>query len=166
MVKMNTRNLSKVVVLLAAVFVTSAAAALSQMGPGMGRGMGMGGGMCMGRGGGFPMYNSAAETTIKGTVEETRGVPGRRGWAGMHLTVKTQSGTFDVHLGPLAYISQHGFKFAKGDHVEVIGSKCRYQDQDAIIAREIKKGDKTLTLRDSQGLPVWAGGRTMMAPQQ
>jgi hypothetical protein len=28
----------------------------------------------------------------------------------------------------------------------------------ALIAREIKKGDKTMTLRDENGRPLWSGG--------
>jgi hypothetical protein len=153
---MNARHLLRLALMFGAVLATASSVAFSQMGPGMG----------MGPGRGNRMYNPATETTIKGTVEETRGVAGRRGWAGMHLTVKTQSGTFDAHLGPLAYITQHGFKFAKGDQVEVTGSKTKYQGQDAIIAREIKKGGKVLTLRNAQGFPAWAGGRGMIRNAQ
>ena len=33
--------------------------------------------------------------------------------------------------------------------------------EDVVIAREIKKGDQVLTLRDAKGFPLWSGqGRT------
>lgn len=31
--------------------------------------------------------------------------------------------------------------------------------QPAVIAVEVRKGDRTLTLRDASGIPVWAGWR-------
>jgi hypothetical protein len=35
----------------------------------------------------------------------------------------------------------------------------KIEGADALIAREVKKGGKTLTLRDAQGVPAWSGGR-------
>ena len=110
---------------------------------------------------GSSFYNLKTETTVKGTVEAVRKV---RGWrdrerAGTHLTLKTESGTFDVHVGPAAYLQKQDFTFAKGDKIEVTGSEINYHGRQAIIAREIIKNGKTLTLRDAQGFPAWAGQR-------
>ena len=121
----------------------------AQMGSGMGSGMGKT----------HRMYNPATETTLTGTVEAVHAVSGHRGWSGVHLTLKTESGTFDVHVGPSAYVEKEDFTFAEGDQIEVIGSKVMYKGKDAIIAREVKKDGKTLTLRDAQGFPAWAGQR-------
>jgi hypothetical protein len=41
----------------------------------------------------------------------------------------------------------------------VTGSKVKYDGGDALVAREIKKGDKVLTLRDEKGNPAWSMGR-------
>ncbi len=117
----------------------------------------------MGPGRGNRIYNPATETTIKGTVEDVKTFSGRCGWAGTHVTLKADSGTFDVHLGPSAYLQKENFKFAKGDQIEVTGSKVNFQGQEAIIAREVKLGGKVLTLRNAQGFPVWAGGRQRMS---
>lgn len=116
-------------------------------------------GMGQSRGGRF--YNPSTETTVTGTIEEVRTVPSRsgRGWGGTHLDLKTESGTFDVHLGPSAFLAAKNFTFAKGDQVEATGSKVTYQGHDAIIAREVKMGGKVLTLRNAQGIPQWSGGR-------
>ncbi|MDI6852119.1 MAG: hypothetical protein QME75_00745 [Deltaproteobacteria bacterium] len=48
---------------------------------------------------------------------------------------------------------------AAGDRLEVTGSRITYQGNPAIIASEVKKGDKALKLRDAQGIPAWAVAR-------
>ncbi|HLI30222.1 MAG TPA: hypothetical protein VKV79_03860 [Terriglobia bacterium] len=159
---MNARHRSKFVLLFVAVMVITAPVAVSQMGRGMGTGIG--------RGRGNHMYNPATEVTIKGTVEKVQTISSRGGWNGTHLMLKTKSGPLEVHLGPSSYVRGKKFEFAKGDKVEVTGSKVKYQDQEVVIAREVKKGGKVLTLRNAQGIPEWAGGRRMMMmmmnPQQ
>jgi hypothetical protein len=47
----------------------------------------------------------------------------------------------------------------EGDQIEVIGSKVKYQGADALVAREVRKGGKALTLRNVQGIPQWSRGR-------
>lgn len=119
----------------------------------------------MGWGGAARAYNPNTETTVKGTVKDVKTIyyPGggtqqvRRPWGGIHLELKSESGMFAVDLGPSWFMESKGFKFAKGDQVEVTGSKL--QDRDAIIAREVKKDDKVLTLRNAQGIPEWSRGR-------
>jgi DNA/RNA endonuclease YhcR with UshA esterase domain len=107
---------------------------------------------------GVPRYNPSTEATVRGTVEEVRQVAGRRGRAGTHLTLKTDEGTLDVHLGPSNFLKGKKFAVAKGDQVEVVGSKVQYQGHDALLAREVKKGNETLTLRNAQGIPEWSRG--------
>lgn len=108
----------------------------------------------------MPRYDTATETTYKGTVEEVR-QHSRAGMAGTgtHLIVKSDDQMLDVHLGPTDFLAAQQMSFAKGDQIEVTGSKVKFGDAEAIIAREIKKGDKTLTLRDAKGVPKWSRGR-------
>jgi hypothetical protein len=110
-------------------------------------------------GAGGRMYNPNSELTVNGTVEEVRTMTGRRGFGGTHLDLKTDSGVFDVHLGPSSYPASKGFRSAKGDRIEVTGSKQTFYGHDAIIARQVKAGGKMLTLRNAQGIPEWSGGR-------
>ena len=128
-------------------------------------------------------YNPANETTVKGTVAEVKTVTGRRGWNGTHLTLRVKNNvtnvqeniekgkvvgeetlkegsTFEVHLGPAAFLKDKGFSLAKGDQIEVTGAKTEFGGSEAIIAREVKKGEKTLVLRNKQGIPEWAAGRS------
>lgn len=108
---------------------------------------------------GMPMYDPATEVTVKGTVEGVNQVAGRGGWAGTHLTLKSEKETFDVHVGPSWFLTREKAEFAKGDTIEVLGSKITYNGGPAILAREITKGEKKLTLRNPQGFPVWSRGR-------
>ena len=109
------------------------------------------------------MYNPATETTIKGTVESldqgAQGMMMKMGMGmGTHLTIKTAEGNFQVMLGPSTFVADKGFSFAKGDEVEVTGSKVTMGGGESLIAREITKGGKTLVLRDKTGKPEWSGG--------
>jgi hypothetical protein len=121
-------------------------------------------GMRGGRGRGARNYNPATEITVKGTVEEVTQTTSQRGWAGAHLTLKTDQGAYDVYVGPASYISGQQFAFAKGENVEVIGSKTTVGGKGVLIARQITKDGKTLTLRDEQGYPKWS--RAASQPKQ
>jgi hypothetical protein len=110
----------------------------------------------MSQGKGMPLYNPETEVKVMGIVEEVKQVTGPRGWGGTHLSLKTEAEVLDVHIGPSSFLKKQGFTFAKGDQVEVMGSKIKYGDADALIAREIKKGGRVLTLRNAQGIPVWS----------
>lgn len=106
----------------------------------------------------MPNYNAATEAKISGTIEDVQQMPHGR-MTGIHIIVKTGSETADAHLGPSDFIAGKGFTFAKGDSVEIVGSKVKMNGADALIAREITKGGNTLTLRDQSGRPLWAGRR-------
>ena len=69
-------------------------------------------------------YDPSAETTIRGTVMDVQQYQRGR-MAGLHIILKSDSDTFDVHLGPSAYIAKEGFAFAKGDVIEVLGAKTK-----------------------------------------
>lgn len=110
-----------------------------------------------GRRSGVRNYNPATELTVKGTIEEVRKAEGKRGWAGTHLVLKADQGTFDVHLGPTSYIDSQEFSFGKGDAIEVIGSKANIGGKDVLIARQVTKDGRVLTLRNERGRPLWSG---------
>ena len=110
------------------------------------------------------VYDANTETTVKGTVEQvgTAIVPGgglsqqaRGKYSGpTYLDLKADSGMLKVVLGPSSFVESKGFKFAQGDQIEVTGSK--FHDEDTIVAREIKRGDQVLVLRNAQGIPEWS----------
>jgi hypothetical protein len=113
---------------------------------------------------GSPVYDVKTEMTIKGTVESVETVTGTSGGGryasgGTHLVVKTEKDALEVHVGPTAYLTEKGIAFAKGDTVEILGSRVAIDETPVVIARQIKKGDNTWTLRDASGRPVWSGPR-------
>jgi hypothetical protein len=111
---------------------------------------------------GAPMYDLKTETTIKGTVESVETIPGlggrgRSGSGGIHLAVKTEMETLEVHLGPKFYLDEQKITIAKGDALEILGSRVTIDAKPVLIARQIKKGNATWTLRDASGRPLWSG---------
>ncbi len=106
------------------------------------------------------LYNPATVETISGTVESIdKVIPFKGMRQGIHMTLKTEKESVSVHLGPLWYIDRQDTKIEKGDKVEVKGSRVKIRDAAAIIAAEVKKGNDILLLRDSAGVPQWAGWR-------
>lgn len=108
----------------------------------------------------MPMYDPAAETTLTGTVESVEQYSGPccRGYhSGTHVMLKTEAGVTEVAMGPSAFLSKQELSFSKGDEIEVTGSKISSGKEPFVIAREVKKGGKTFTLRDKTGKPAWSG---------
>lgn len=110
------------------------------------------------RGGGMrmPRYDVATVVTVSGEVIAVDKRSGRAGMTGVHLSIKTASGTESVHLGPEAFIDGKGITVAVGDKVEVVGSQVTVASAPVVLARDFKRGATTVALRDSAGFPMWA----------
>ncbi len=104
------------------------------------------------------VYNPATVETISGTVEAVNQIEPMKGmYYGVHIMVMTDKGGLEIHLGPGWYVERLDTKIEKGDKVEVKGSRVTMSGKPVIIAAEVKKGDNVLVLRDSAGIPAWAG---------
>ena len=104
-------------------------------------------------------YDVAAETTLSGTVEDVKSMASpRNGAGGLHLIVRTDNGTQEVAVGPAWFVTSKHFEFAKGDAVTVTGARTTVAGTAIVIAREVKKGEQVLTLRDAKGIPLWMRG--------
>jgi len=73
------------------------------------------------------------------------------------LTLKTAMDTIMVYLGPGWFLAKQDLIFAPQDQVKITGSQITFQAKAAIIAALVKKGDKSLQLRDTAGISAWAG---------
>ena len=102
-----------------------------------------------------PEYDVKAEVTIKGVVEDFHESKIRGDHPGLHLILKTETETVEVHACPIRFMSELEFKVEKGDALTVLGS--RPEPGGVVIAREITKGQTSLILRDKAGEPVWTG---------
>ncbi len=108
-------------------------------------------------------FNPSTVKTITGTVESVgsfkpEGAPaGAAG--GLRLRVKTTSGqTVIVYAGPVSFAEQKDFFVMPGDQITITGSETKMRSRSVILASELKKGDKTLQLRDKSGKPLWSMG--------
>jgi len=102
-----------------------------------------------------PEYDVNAVVTIKGVVEDIHESKTRGDHPGLHLIVKTETETVEVHACPVRFMSELEFTIDKGDEVTVVGS--RPEAGAIVVAREITKGQTSLILRDKTGEPVWTG---------
>jgi DNA/RNA endonuclease YhcR with UshA esterase domain len=103
-----------------------------------------------------PKYDISAETKIKGVIDEVkdRNCP-ISGTMGAHLMIKADGKVYEVHIAPTKFVKSYEVVFQKGDEIEIKGIKTTFQGVDAILAREIKRGNDDFVFRDPQGKPIW-----------
>ena len=102
-----------------------------------------------------PEYDPKAEVTFKGTIEDFHESQMRGDHPGLHLVVKTETESIEVHACPVRFMKELDFALDKGDAVAVVGS--RPGGTGVVVAREITKGQTSLTLREKNGEPIWVG---------
>ena len=107
-----------------------------------------------------PVYDPATVIDVRVTVIGIREAPMTELLEGLHLTVKTDTGTlkteaFDIYLGPTAFVKIFAITFAKGDKIQVVGSKVKFDGVDLVLAREVSRREITFMLRDKNGEPFW-----------
>jgi hypothetical protein len=98
-----------------------------------------------------PEYDPKAEVTITGTVEATHESKVARDHPGLHLALKAESATVEMHVCPMRFLK--GFSVGIGDTLTVVGS--RPEGGPHLVARSITKGKATLIVRDAKGEPNW-----------
>ena len=94
--------------------------------------------------------------TAEGKIAEIEYLPGATPDSGMvevHLQTVGQSQL--IRLAPVGYLKQSGLVLREGDTLTVKGFRVAGMEGDLLVATEIHKGEKTLSLRDSRGRPVW-----------
>jgi hypothetical protein len=102
------------------------------------------------------VYDSSTQQTVNGWV-----VSGREfqcpvsGALGSHITMKTESGTIEVHLAPASFIKQYEINIRKDDNVTVVGSRIMFEGKPALIAKSVVIGRDTYNFRDPKGRPLW-----------
>ena len=103
------------------------------------------------------MFDPETVTTVQGRIVDVQRIDRGHGHQGVHVTLAVGSDTLPVHLGPDFYVDAQALKLARGDAVEVKGSRVAFQGKPAIIAQEVRRAGEVLALRDADGLPLWRG---------
>jgi hypothetical protein len=104
------------------------------------------------------MYDKDSVITISGIVTAIDNIKiSGTNATGVHISVKTENQTMQVHLGPAWYIDKQTVQIQVNDKVNVTGSRVYYKGDEVIIAKEITKDGQVLKLRDDDGYPYWAG---------
>ncbi len=98
--------------------------------------------------------------TLNGKVVSVDAYTSRRVISqGVHLLVDTGKETVEVLLAPSWYLENRDLVIAPEDKIVITGSRIDLDGEPAIVAREIRKGNTTLVLRDENGFPLWRGWR-------
>ncbi len=106
------------------------------------------------------LYDSANVVTVDGKIEHIKKAQSGYGrFPGTILVVTQPEQNVQVYLAPDWFLNQENIDFETGQEITVTGSKAVYQQKDLIISREIKTDDQTITIRNTNGIPVWAGKR-------
>jgi hypothetical protein len=105
-----------------------------------------------------PKYDPASSVEFSAVVVELRDVARGNAMHGLHLIVENGRETIDVYLAPLEFMKQFDLTFAKGDRVQVLGSRVRPSATALVLAREVRRQNQTVYLRDAVGTPNWTAG--------
>lgn len=102
-------------------------------------------------------YDVKTVETVRGEITKVERMNmGCCSMQGIHLTIKTESGSLDAHLGPADFIEKK-ITLSKGDTVEIVGSRITFGDKPVIFAKTVKRGSSLLKLRSDDGTPLWRG---------
>jgi len=98
-------------------------------------------------------YALSRETVLEGTVvsfASNSKIPP----LGSHVTIQTASGPVDVHLGSEALLKSNDIFLAAGDSIRIVGENQPYGGGNFFAARILQKGNQSVTLRNSNGIPL------------
>jgi hypothetical protein len=104
-----------------------------------------------------PKYDPATEVTIQGKILSIhdRECP-VSGTLGAHFMLEAVDGkVYEVHLAPAKFTKMFDMVFTPGEKVDVTGNALLFQGKDAILARQVRHGNETVTFRDKKGNPSW-----------
>ena len=108
-----------------------------------------------------PRYDTATNIDVMMVVVDVKDIAAGNPLNGRHLIVRPESAkgnseTTDVYLAPDDYLKDFDCHFAKGDKIQVKGSKVKFNGAPAVLAREVRLESTTLYLRDEHGVPYWS----------
>jgi DNA/RNA endonuclease YhcR with UshA esterase domain len=100
-----------------------------------------------------PKYDKSSEVKVKGIIDDVKTTADNT----VHITLKSDKGSFDVTVAPEKFLKEMEITFAKGDTVQVLGSQLMIDGNPALLAREVIRNGDVMVMRDEHGKPVWLG---------
>ena len=61
----------------------------------------------------------------------------------------------EVQIGPEELVERSGFKLKIGEMVTAVGMPLVWYGREIVLAREVRKYDSVLVVRDRDGYPMW-----------
>jgi hypothetical protein len=111
-------------------------------------------------------YDTDALVTVQGTVTRLETFTPERGMSpGVRAVVQSGAESVTVHFGPKWFVERQDIQIDPKDEVLVTGSRITVTDRTVIAAATVVRGEQTLQLRDTAGVPLWSGGRTEASPR-
>ena len=71
--------------------------------------------------------------------------------------------TTRVHVGPEWYMEPQHVEMQENTRVQITGASAEVEGRRVLIAREVQFDGYILTLRDTQGVPLWSSLRRSAA---
>jgi hypothetical protein len=100
-----------------------------------------------------PRYDPGSLETVAGEVTRIERLPQAGGGRGMHLVLRTDAGDHvSVALAPLWVAERYGIRV--GEPLQVTGWRV-VRGKSALVAAELKRGDRVVRLRTREGAPLW-----------
>jgi len=107
------------------------------------------------------LYDPTKEETISGqvvTIDTSAPLPGMA--PGMQMLVQTDDGkNTRVQVGPVWYLERQNLDMKENTRVQVTGARAEIEEQPVLIAREVQFDGHVVTVRDTQGMPIWSSLR-------
>ena len=107
-----------------------------------------------------PRYDTASNIDTIMVITDVKDVPEGSPLNGTHLAARPESSrvgseSTDIYLAPDDYLKDFDCHFAKGDRIQVKGSKVKFNGSQIVLAREVRLESTTVYLRDDHGVPYW-----------
>lgn len=109
-----------------------------------------------GRSSAAPSGTAATIRIVDGKIAEVVYLPGATSdTASVEIRLQASEQSRLVRLAPTGFLKGSGLLLREGDAVTVKGFAVSGMEGDLIVATEIRKGEKTVSLRDASGRPAW-----------
>ena len=99
-------------------------------------------------------YEMSQEVTLNGTTLAVLPIAANGTMKGAHLILASPTGLVDVSLGIYALLGNGALSVAIGQPVEVTGVLKSAKGGQVLLARTVKVGERTYTIRNEHGLLI------------